>query len=113
MVHNLIHLIATVAPGAKLGSTAPYSRAGFMLVEAGSGQPYSLADAFRRPVPAQVEDSLNALKAETEGQDAAYGVRGVQRVMLVKSCDIPGAERLTLDDLATWAAEAVRSGKAG
>ena len=46
VVHNLIHLIATVTPGAKLGSTAPYSRARFMLVEAGSSQPYSLADAF-------------------------------------------------------------------
>jgi CRISPR system Cascade subunit CasC len=113
VVHNLIHLIATVTPGAKLGSTAPYSRARFMLVEAGSSQPYSLADAFRKPVPAQVEDALNALKAETEGQDAAYGVRGVRRVMSVKSCDIPGAERLPLDDLATWAAEAVLSGKAG
>ena len=113
VVHNLIHLIATVTPGAKLGSTAPYSRARFMLVEAGSGQPYSLADAFRKPAPAQVEDALNALKAETEGQDAAYGVRGVRRVMSVKSCDIPGAERLPMDDLATWAAEAVRSGKAG
>ena len=113
VVHNLIHLIATVTPGAKLGSTAPYSRARFMLVEAGSGQPYSLADAFRNPAPAQVEDALNALKAETEGQDVAYGVRGVRRVMSVKSCDIPGAERLPLHDLATWAAEAVRSGKAG
>ncbi len=54
-----------------------------------------------------------ALKAETEGQDAAYGVRGDRRVMSVKICDIPGAERLPLYDLATWAAEAVRFGKAG
>ena len=46
VVHNLIHLIATVTPGAKLGSTAPYSRARFMLVETGSGQPYSLARCF-------------------------------------------------------------------
>ena len=49
VVEHLIHLIATVSPGAKLGSTAPYGRARFMLAEAGSDQPYSLADAFRTP----------------------------------------------------------------
>jgi CRISPR system Cascade subunit CasC len=37
VVHNLIYLIAR-PPGAKLGSTAPYGRAGFML-EAGERQP--------------------------------------------------------------------------
>jgi len=35
VVHNLLYLIAEVSPGAKLGSTAPYSRASFLLVEAG------------------------------------------------------------------------------
>ena len=36
VVENLIHLIATVSPGAKLGSTAPYAYADLMLVEAGA-----------------------------------------------------------------------------
>ena len=36
VVEHLTHLIATVSPGAKLGSTAPYGRARFMLIEAGS-----------------------------------------------------------------------------
>ena len=35
VVENLLHLIATVTPGAKLGSTAPYACADLMLVEAG------------------------------------------------------------------------------
>ena len=35
IVHHLLHLIATVSPGAKRGSTAPFEWAKFMLVEAG------------------------------------------------------------------------------
>ena len=50
IVHNLLYLIAEVSPGAKLGSTAPYDRASFMLVEAGDRQPRSLASAFRKAV---------------------------------------------------------------
>ena len=107
VIKHLLHLIATVTPGAKLGSTAPYSRARFMLVEAGSSQPYSLADAFRRPVPAQVEAALAALTAEIEGQDESYGMKGVRRFMSMNGCDIPNAERLSLDDLASWAAQTI------
>ena len=52
IVKHLLHLIATVSPGAKLGPTAPYSYADLVLVEAGYRQPRSLAGAYRRPVPA-------------------------------------------------------------
>ena len=60
VVEHLVHLIATVSPGAKLGSTAPYARADLMLIEAGSRQPRSLANAFRKPVSAQTEDAVAA-----------------------------------------------------
>ena len=46
---RLVYLIATVSPGAKLGPTAPYGYASWMLVEAGDRQPRSLAEAFREP----------------------------------------------------------------
>ena len=110
VVEHLTHLIATVSPGAKLGSTAPYGRARFMLVEAGSSQPYSLADAFRKPVPAQIDAALAALKTEIEGQDDCYGAKGVRRFMAMNGSDIPHAERLNLDGLASWAADAIRNG---
>lgn len=110
VVEHLTHLIATVSPGAKLGSTAPYGRARLMLIEAGSSQPYSLADAFRKPVPAQVEAALNALTTEIESQDDCYGIKGVRRSMSMNGGNIPGAERLNLDDLASWAAGAVLNG---
>ena len=113
VVHNLIHLIATVSPGAKLGSTAPYAYADLMLIEAGSRQPRSLANAFRIPVKAQVESAAEALAAEMNGLDGMYGAKEARRISSKKDYNIPNAERLCLDDLATWAADAVRTGESG
>ena len=112
VVEHLTHLIATVSPGAKLGSTAPYSYSDLMLIEAGSRQPRSLANAYRRPVPARVDAATDALASCLDKLDNAYGAREVRRVMSVDDCDVPKAERLCLDDLATWAADAVRNGQA-
>ena len=112
VVEHLVHLIATVSPGAKLGSTAPYAYANLVLVEAGSRQPRSLANAFRKPVEAQVDVAAQAMSCHLSKLDDAYGVRDSRRVMSLDSCDIPSAERLNLDDLASWAAAVVRSGQA-
>ena len=112
VVHNLLHLIATVSPGAKLGSTAPYSCADLMLVEAGSRQPRTLANAFRKRVDAQVAAAAGALSAHLEKLDQCYGGKEIRRFMSVEDCDLPKAERLCLDDLANWTADAVRSGAA-
>ncbi len=111
VVEHLTHLIATVSPGAKLGSTAPYSYADLLLIEAGSRQPRSLANAYRKPVRAQVEAATESLVGYLTKLDQAYGGKEVRRVMLVDNYDVPKAERLYLDDLATWAADAVRSGQ--
>ena len=110
VVEHLTHLIATVSPGAKLGSTAPYSFADFMLVEAGSRQPRSLANAYRSPAPAQVKAAASAMSEYLGKIDKAYGGKEARRFMSVDDCDIPKAESLCLDDLATWAADTVRNG---
>ncbi len=112
VIEHLVHLIATVSPGAKLGSTAPYSYAELMLIEAGTRQPRSLANAFRCPSPAQTADAAAALAGYLGRLDNAYGVREARRVMSVADCAIPMADRLCLDDLASWAAGAVESGEA-
>ena len=112
VVEHLTHLIATVSPGAKLGSTAPYACADLILVEAGSRQPRSLANAYRKPARAQVEAATDGLAGYLGKLDKAYGGKETRRVMSVEDCDIPGAERLCLDDLATWAADVVRNGQA-
>ena len=111
VVEHLLHLIATVSPGAKLGSTAPYACADLMLVEAGSRQPRSLANAFRSPAKAQVEDATAKLSGYLDKLDKCYGGKEVRRLMSVDDCDLPGADRLCLDDLAAWAAQAVRDSK--
>ena len=112
VVEHLTHLIATVSPGAKRGSTAPYSYADLMLIEAGARQPRSLANAFRTPVPAQTDAAVRGLADHLARLDAAYGINEARRVMSVEDCDIPGATRVTLDDLASWVAHIVRNGNA-
>ena len=59
VVQHLLHLIATVSPGAKRGSTAPFDWAKFVLVEAGDWQPRSLAGAFHDALP--LEDKANTV----------------------------------------------------
>ena len=112
VVEHLLHLIATVSPGAKLGSTAPYGYADLMLVEAGSRQPRNLSNAFREPTRAQVEDATKAIACHLRKLDKAYGARESRRVMSVENCEIPKAESVCMDDLAAWAADAVRNGEA-
>ena len=110
VVEHLTHLIATVSPGAKLGSTAPYACADLMLIEAGNRQPRSLANAFRSPAGAQTDAAVKALCDYLTKLDAAYGTRESRRFMAVEACEIPQAERLNMDDLAGWAAGIVSGG---
>ena len=113
VVDHLVHLIATVSPGAKRGSTAPYSCADLMLIEAGARQPRSLANAFRSPANAQVADATSALVQYLSKLDAAYGAKESRRVMSVEDCALPNAERLCLDDLAEWASQTVLNSEVG
>ena len=112
VVEHLTHLIATVSPGAKVGSTAPYGFADLMLIEAGSRQPRSLANAYREPARARIDAATEKLSGYLDKLDKAYGGKEARRYMSVEDCEIPRAESLCLDDLATWAAGAVRSGSA-
>ncbi|MYA01029.1 MAG: type I-E CRISPR-associated protein Cas7/Cse4/CasC [Chloroflexi bacterium] len=112
VVKHLIHLIATVSPGAKLGSTAPYAAADMMLIEAGSRQPRSLANAYRNPARAQVDAASGALAGYLGKLDDCYGVKEARRMMSVEDCALPAAKRLNCDALAEWAADVVRNGEA-
>lgn len=103
VLHNLLYLIAEVSPGAKLGSTAPYSRASFLMVEAGDRQPRSLAEAFRAPCAANTAMATGRLSEHLGALDAAYATGETRRVMSLANTDLPGAERGTLADLAAFA----------
>ena len=104
VLHNLIYLIAEVSPGAKLGSTAPYGRASFMLLEAGNRQPRSLAGAFRTPCKPHLEPAVKALSDHLDALDQAYATGEKRRHMLcLIDATVPQSDSGPLAELATWA----------
>lgn len=111
VVQHLLHLIATVSPGAKRGSTAPFEWAKFMLVEAGDWQPRSLAGAFQNALPqnqpALRKAAVQRIADEIAQMDAAYGAPLARRYLAVDDVQVPGAERLTLKGLGEWAQAAI------
>lgn len=115
VAQHLLHLIATVTPGAKRGSTAPYDWAKFMLVEAGDWQPRSLAAAFHDPLPlagaAPIRTrAASMLAKEIAAFDAAYGMPTARRFLSLDELAIPLAERATLAQLGEWVTHIVRDG---
>ncbi|GJE57843.1 type I-E CRISPR-associated protein Cas7/Cse4/CasC [Methylobacterium thuringiense] len=104
VLHNLVHLIAEVSPGAKLGSTAPYSRASFMLLEAGDRQPRSLAEAFHKAVRGDATAATRALAEHLGRLDAAYATGEERHFLSLRDETVPGAGRGTLKVLADFAA---------
>ena len=105
VLHNLVYLIAEVSPGAKLGSTAPYGRASFMLLETGSRQPRSLAEAFRQPCAPYVGPAVAALCDHLATLDEAFATGEERMVMSLIKKEVPGSARGSLADLANWARE--------
>ena len=81
VAERLVHLIATVSPGAKLGPTAPYGYASWMLVEAGDRQPRSLAEAFRKHCPPVTSDAEERLSQHLQKLDSVYETGEARRMM--------------------------------
>jgi len=107
VVNNLLHLIATVSPGAKRGSTAPFGHASLMLVETGDWQPRSLAGAFETALKLKGanirEHAIRQLAPEIDKHDAAYGAPLDRRYLaLDDETPMPKAQRLSLDQLGKW-----------
>ena len=115
VIESLIHLIATVSPGAKLGSTAPYAYSHLVLAEAGNAQPATFANAFLKPVSDRGDLLANAYKDLADyiaDLDGMYGVRnercfaGMKDVSNIATA--VGAGKISLGALATWAAGKVK-----
>jgi CRISPR system Cascade subunit CasC len=62
----LIKSIATITPAAMLGSTAPYTDPGEVIVEITNGQPVNAMAAFERPVLPTLEAALAAFNPHME-----------------------------------------------
>ncbi|MBF0627555.1 MAG: type I-E CRISPR-associated protein Cas7/Cse4/CasC [Magnetococcales bacterium] len=114
VVENLIHLIATVSPGAKKGATAPYACAEMVLVESGNRQPRTLANAFRKAVAlnhrGDVRDAAIAqLGAYLEKFDAMYGGDEVRQVAaMADTSALKATVAPALNDLCQWSASRIR-----
>ena len=108
VVHNLLYLIAEISPGAKRGSTAPYGRAGLVLVEAGDRQPRSLAEAYRSAVRPDLLAATDALAATLGGFDRVYATGETRRYLALTDIALPEAAPASLAELANWAAARVQ-----
>jgi CRISPR system Cascade subunit CasC len=100
IVERLIKLMATVSPGAKKGSTAPYANALAVLVEVGDDQPRTLANAFLQPVSPRggvLANTYRQLGDHLQQMDRIYEVDGGRRFVGV---DAPAelAGRLGAED---------------
>lgn len=113
VVEHLLHLIAKVSPGAKLGSTAPYSRASLVLFEGGDSQPRTLANAFLNPVrpgPGGIAlAATEALTAHMKGLDDMYGCDERRWLSTLPAhTDLPGATRLSFNEAVGAVCQAIR-----
>jgi CRISPR system Cascade subunit CasC len=112
VVEHLVHLVATVSPGAKKGSTAPYAFADLMLIEAGRRQPRTLANAFRTPSTARVDLACKRLSDYLEKVDRAYGGTEERRHLAVEPINLERSEPLDIARLGAWARDQIASPKA-
>jgi len=113
VVERLVHLVATVSPGAKLGSTAPHAYASLVLVEAGTSQPRTLANAFLKPVrshPDLSASTVEALGRHIRDLDTMYGstTRCYAAVGDAAALDDVADRVDSLDALASWTASRIR-----
>jgi CRISPR system Cascade subunit CasC len=118
VIAHLVRLVGTVTPGAKLGSTAPYTYASTLLVEVGSAQPRTLANAFQTPVSLRgnlMQGTLQALTKHMNGLDTSYGRKTQRRLLSVEDCELVadaiGATPSNLDDLCAWVEQTILEAK--
>lgn len=115
VAEELVHIIAKVSPGAKLGSTAPYAYAHLVLAEAGDVQPRTLANAFMEPVderPDLVGNAYRALGDYMRNLDDVYGRQTERRAAAVHDAAplepaVREDELISLDELAEWVSSRV------
>ena len=115
VLESLVHVMATATPGAKLGSTAPYSAAHLFLAESGDEQPRTLANAFLNPVQPRpqglLENAYRALADYVRDLDRMYEApRGRMLAALQPTPILREAlgEPRSLAEVARFCAEQVR-----
>lgn len=116
VIRRLVHMAATVSPGAKLGSTAPHAYAQAVVIESGEAQPRTLANAFLRSVAKSdlLGKTYRALDEHIEAFDGMYGWEGQRSHAAMHAGDALAATRfgarVSVPELAKWAAVRVLEG---
>lgn len=80
----LVRSISSRSPGAKLGATAPYSRADLVLLEVGTEQPRTLANAFLEALAPRghvLQEAADRLAAQLNRIDTMYGATAGTRAL--------------------------------
>lgn len=103
----MVRLTATVSPGAKKGSTAPYSYASLVLAELGDDQPRQLSEAFLQPVSLKGNvktNAYNALANYVSGLDEMYGTTFTRAMSVIDATPdlLKIAPRTNLKALQDW-----------
>jgi CRISPR system Cascade subunit CasC len=109
VVERLVYIVATVSPGAKKGSTAPYAYSHLVLIESGRAQPRTLQNAFVTPVSTAghlIENTYRTLQEHLGDLDAMYGKKEQRAHAGLRSRDY-FEQGMTLEALAHWARMAV------
>jgi CRISPR system Cascade subunit CasC len=119
VTRRFVHLMSTVSPGAKLGSTAPYSYAQSLIAEAGTAQPRTLANAFQDAVSTRgdvLQNSYDALAGYLEGLNDMYGSQTEKRIAAMHPPErlldaLRVEDTASVPDIADWTANQIQNGQ--
>lgn len=109
VLRALVRSIACRSPGAKLGSTAPYSRAELVLLEVGIEQPRTLANAFLEALQPRghlLQSAADRMGEQVTRIDRMYGLTAAAR-RLATTLQAGAFEPLATQPLETATVEAV------
>ena len=114
VMERFVHVMTTVSPGAKRGSTAPYSHAQCLFAEVGTAQPRTLANAFQKAVPTGdvLAHSYDALGTYVSEMDGMYGMQTDRKLAAMGAVNgLPGAvgvsDTTSVPTIARWTADQI------
>lgn len=103
VLEELLKAAVTVSPGAKIGSTAPYSRPFYVLMELGEEQPCQYVDAFLQAIrfdqtnePKQ--NVVSVLEQYIADYDGMYGNEKARVVSTLVETNLADAQKMTSSD---------------
>ncbi|MDN5938813.1 MAG: type I-E CRISPR-associated protein Cas7/Cse4/CasC [Salinisphaera sp.] len=111
----LVHSVAKVSPGAKLGATAPYVQTDCLLLETGSAQPRALANAYLesiRPRGDTMQQAVNTLGGYVGRLDDMYGIDGERFIASTRDTNaVPCVTRASLNESINAALDSIFGAK--